>query len=101
AAMLALTKALAARGMATGVRVNAINPGPVRTDRLAGMIKRIAAEQDIELEQAEVRLQRSLGVTRFGEPEDIAALALFVVSPRGKLLQGALLDSDGGLTKSI
>ncbi len=101
AALLALTKALAARGMAAGVRVNAINPGPVRTDRLAGMIKRIAAEQGIEPEQAEKRLQESFGVTRFGEPEDIAALAAFVVSPRGKLLQGALLDSDGGLTKSI
>ena len=35
---------------------------------------------------------------RLGEPEDIANLAAFVVSPQGRFLQGALIDMDGGHT---
>ncbi len=101
AAMLALTKALAARGLQDNVRVNAINPGPVRTDRHARRIAQLMADQAIDQAQAEALLRQSFGVTRFGDPEDIAALATFVVSERGKLLHGSLLDIDGGLTKTI
>jgi 3-oxoacyl-[acyl-carrier protein] reductase len=38
---------------------------------------------------------------RIGEPGDIAALVAFVVSPEGRLLQGAIIDMDGGATKVI
>jgi len=40
-------------------------------------------------------------VTRIGEPEDIAQLVGFIVSPAGRYLHGALIDCDGGATKSI
>jgi len=40
-------------------------------------------------------------VTRVGEPEDIANLVVFVVSPKGRFLHGALVDMDGGATKTI
>ncbi len=40
-------------------------------------------------------------IMRIGEPEDIAALVAFVASPEGRLLHGALIDIDGGLTKTI
>ncbi len=100
-ALLGLTKALAARGLRDGVRVNAINPGPVRTDRLQSHIERIARERGISLSAAAEELQRNYGVTRFGEPEDVAALVAFVVSPAGRMLQGAIIDIDGGLTKTI
>jgi NAD(P)-dependent dehydrogenase (short-subunit alcohol dehydrogenase family) len=101
AALLALTKALAARGIRDGVRVNAINPGPVRTDRLQGHLQRMAAEQGVSLDEAAERLRATYGVARFGEPEDVAALAAFIVSGQGRLLQGSLIDLDGGLTKSL
>jgi hypothetical protein len=35
------------------------------------------------------------------EPEDIANLVVFLVSPRGRFLHGALVDADGGETKTI
>ncbi len=97
AAILSLTKALADRGVADGVQVNAINPGPIRTDRFA----RTLAAAPGSPEDAEKRMVQSAGITRIGEPEDIAALAAFVVSPAGRLLQGALIDMDGGQTKTI
>ncbi len=40
-------------------------------------------------------------VTGFGEPKDVAHLVTFVVSPKGRWLQGSLIDIDGGQTKTI
>ena len=97
AALLSLTKALADRGVTDGIQVNAINPGPVRTGRFA----RTLASAPGSPAEAEARLVETAGITRVGEPEDIAALAAFVVSPAGRLLQGSLIDMDGGQTKTI
>lgn len=99
AALLSLTKALAGRGVTDGVQVNAINPGPVRTDRFARMLA--AGAEGVDAAEAERRRVQAAGITRIGEPEDIAALAAFVVSPAGRLLQGSLIDMDGGQTKTI
>ena len=50
---------------------------------------------------ASENLVRDSNITRLGDPEDIAGLVSFVVSPAGKLLQGSLIDMDGGQTKTI
>jgi 3-oxoacyl-[acyl-carrier protein] reductase len=101
AALLSLTKALAARGVADGVQVNAINPGAIRTDRLKKRLADLAAQEGIDLVAAERRFVAAEHVTRIGEPEDIASLAGFVVGPEGRFLQGALIDMDGGATRTI
>ena len=44
---------------------------------------------------------RDARITRLGDPEDIANLVAFVVSPAGRLLQGSLIDMDGGQTKTL
>src|SRR5258708_31865838 len=97
AALLSFTKALADVGVRDGVQVNAINPGSIRTERLA---KRLAAMGG-DPEEAARSLVREANVTRLGEPEDIANLVSFVVSPAGRLLQGSLIDMDSGQTKTI
>lgn len=91
AALLSFTKSIAETGIVDGVQVNAINPGAIRTDRL----KKRLAEMD---EGAFVARER---ITRIGEPRDIAALVAFLVSPEGSYLQGALIDCDGGATKTL
>lgn len=101
AALLSFTKAMAEIGIRDGVQVNAINPGPVRTDRYQKRIETVAAEQRIDIATAERHLVRTEKITRIGEPEDIADLVAFVVSPQGRLLQGALIDIDGGATKTM
>ena len=101
AALLALTKSLAARGVRDGVQVNAVNPGPVRTDRLAGHLARIAADSGISVQQAATLMVQQNAMTRLGEPDDIAALVAFVVSPAGRFMHGSLIDIDGGQTKTI
>jgi 3-oxoacyl-[acyl-carrier protein] reductase len=101
AALLSLTKALAALGVDEGVQVNAINPGSIRTDRLNARLSDLAAKEGIDLPAAEQRFVTAERVTRVGEPEDIANLAAFIVGPEGRFLQGALVDMDGGATRTI
>jgi 3-oxoacyl-[acyl-carrier protein] reductase len=101
AALLSLTKSLADAGIQDGIQVNAINPGAVRTDRLKTRLATMVREQGIDPAAAELRFVKSTGVTRIGEPEDIANLVAFVVSPHGSFLQGSLIDMDGGATKTL
>jgi NAD(P)-dependent dehydrogenase (short-subunit alcohol dehydrogenase family) len=101
AALLSLTKALADIGIRDGVQVNAVNPGSIRTERYRRMLEATAADQGVDVATAEQRLVASARTTRVGEPEDIAALVAFVVSPEGRFLQGSLIDMDGGATKVI
>ncbi|HEX5230458.1 MAG TPA: SDR family oxidoreductase [Bryobacteraceae bacterium] len=101
AALLSLTKALADLGIRDGIQVNAVNPGSIRTERYKRMLEATAADQGIDVATAEKRLIDSARTTRVGEPDDIAALVAFVVSPEGRFLQGSLIDMDGGATKVI
>ncbi len=101
AALLSFTKALADLGVRDGVQVNAINPGPVRTGRLVRRLEADAAEKGIDPAAAAEALVRSANITRLGETEDIASLVSFIVNPGGRLLQGSLIDMDGGQTKTI
>ena len=100
-ASLTFTKALADIGVRDGVRVNAINPGYIRTDRLSGWLEASARKQGISFEAAADDMVRLTKTVRLGAPEDVANLAAFVLSAEGTFLHGALLDLDGGMTKSV
>jgi 3-oxoacyl-[acyl-carrier protein] reductase len=92
AALLSLTKALAELGVKDGVQVNCVNPGTIRTARFTARLKSPGDE---------AAFVQSAGITRVGEPEEIAALVAFVASAEGRLLHGSLIDMDGGATKTI
>jgi NAD(P)-dependent dehydrogenase (short-subunit alcohol dehydrogenase family) len=91
AAVLSFTKAMAEKGIEDGIQVNAINPGPVRTARLEAQLSTMSEDA----------FRRNAKISRIGEPSDIAALVSFILSEPGRLLQGSLIDADGGLTKTI
>ena len=96
-----LTKALADRGVKDGVRVNAINPGFIKTERLTVRVKSFAEENKLPLDQAEAQLAKATGVARFGEPSEVAAAVAFLASPVCGYCHGALLDIDGGQTMTL
>ncbi len=100
-ACLSFTKALADIGIRDGVQVNAINPGWVRTDRMRELLESAAAKHGGDMHAAIDQVVRASNVVRLGEPEDIANLAAFILSPHSRLLQGALIDMDGGQTKTL
>jgi len=97
-ASLAFMKALADLGKHDGVQVNAVNPGSVNTDRFRHRLATIMRKTGLDEAAAIERHRAELDITRFGTPADIAGLVRFIVSPRGRLLQGAAVDMDGGQT---
>ena len=101
AALLNLTKVLADRGVRDGVRVNAINPGSIRTDRLQTRLDRFVAEQGVDEAAAAELMARAQGVARFGDPAEIARVVAFLASPQAAYCQGAILDIDGGQTRTL
>ena len=100
-ACLSFTKAVADIGIQDGVQVNAINPGRVKTDRFQQTLVEEAAHHGGDLNLALQAIIRKSKIVRLGEPEDVANLAAFMVSPQSRYMQGALVDLDGGQTKTI
>jgi 3-oxoacyl-[acyl-carrier protein] reductase len=101
AALMNLTKVLADRGVKDGVRVNAINPGSIATERLQTRIRSFAAEQNISIEEAMIQMAEKLNIARFGQPEEIARTVAFLASSQASYIQGAVLDVDGGATRTL
>ncbi|MET8778490.1 SDR family oxidoreductase [Nocardia sp. NPDC004654] len=87
-AALAHYTRLAALDLNPRIRVNAIAPGSILTSALE-----VVAANDAMRSQLETKTP----LHRIGEPEDIAAAALYLVSPAGKYLTGKVLEPDGGL----
>ena len=100
-ALVNFTKALADIGLRDGVRVNAVNPGWIATERLNVKIEQISSETGLSREAAREELRRSSGIQRIGEPEDIANLVTFLASDQARYICGATLDVDGGATRGI
>ncbi len=90
AGILSLTRSLAVRYGPSGVRVNAIAPGTLRTP---AWDKRREEDPDVF-----ERVARWYPLGRIGEPEDVAGAALFLASDEAAWISGAVLPVDGGLT---
>jgi len=101
AALMNLTKALADRGVRDGVRVNAVNPGSIATERLQTRIQTYAKTNNISVEEAAKRLPREMKIERFGDPMEIARAVAFLASPQSAYIQGAILNVDGGATRAL
>ena len=100
-AILNFTKAMADIGVKDGVRVNAINPGLIETERFVRTVERNMRERSLSREQViEFLLSRS-GTTRVGQPEEIGAMTAFLASDKAAFIQGAIIDVDGGATRSL
>jgi 3-oxoacyl-[acyl-carrier protein] reductase len=101
AAVVSLTKALAEFGRPDGIRVNGVSPGLIDTGRFRARLQEIAQEQQVSFEQARDQLVRRLGIKRLGTAQEVADVVDFLLSERNSYLDGAIIDVDGGMTKSI
>jgi 3-oxoacyl-[acyl-carrier protein] reductase len=101
AAIVALAKAFADRGLKDGVQVNSVSPGPVMTGRRLSMIAKWASANKVSVDDAKQAFLQQAGIGRYGEPEDIANLMAFLVSPAARWITGTQLRIDGGEVRSI
>ena len=93
AAVIGLTKAVAADFVASGVRCNAIAPGTVETPSL---LRRLEAFTDPTAAREQFMARQPMG--RLGTAEEIAALAVHLASDESAYATGTVYVSDGGMT---
>ena len=86
AAMIGMSKSIAAEVAARGITVNCIAPGAIAT----AMTEKLTAEQ-------RARLLGAIPAGRFGPPEDVAAAAVFLASPEAAYVTGQTLHVNGGM----
>lgn len=101
AAIEALAKAFAERGIEDGVQVNSVSPGAIVTGRRLAMLEKAAGSKKVSLEEAKQNFLKKAGIGRFGDAEEIADVMAFVVSPAARWMTGTVLRMDGGEVKSI
>jgi NAD(P)-dependent dehydrogenase (short-subunit alcohol dehydrogenase family) len=100
-ALLNFTKAMADIGIPQGVRVNAINPGLIATDRFTRNVERVMGDRSLSRDEALTFLVSSHGTTRVGQPEEIGSLVAYLASSKAAFIQGSIIDVDGGATRSL
>jgi len=101
AAITALAKAFAEQGIKDGVQVNSIVPGAVMTGRRRSFLEKWAPAHNMSVEEATKQFPQEAGISRYGEPEEIAELLAFMVSPAAKWMTGSSIRMDGGEVKGI
>ncbi len=101
AAIVALAKAFSDRGITDGVQVNSVLPGPVMTGRRRSYLQHWAPLHHMTVEEATANFPKEAGIARYGEPQEIAELMAFLVSPGARWMTGSVLRMDGGEVKSV
>jgi len=99
-AVIALTKTAAQQLGRHGINVNAICPGVTRTDLGARNAVERAAERGITVAELQAQQEAGIPIGRANQPEDIAAMAVFLASPGARNITGQAYNVDGGLVPS-
>jgi 3-oxoacyl-[acyl-carrier protein] reductase len=101
AAIVAMARAFAERGIKDGVQVNSVLPGPVLTNRRKTFMEKYAPAHHMTFEEAMERFPAEAGISRYGQPEEIADLVAFLLSPSAKWMTGSAVRMDGGEIKGV
>jgi NAD(P)-dependent dehydrogenase (short-subunit alcohol dehydrogenase family) len=104
-AQLAISRGLAESVAGTGVTVNAVLPGPTRSESLVGWMTSIAQSQGITVAEAEAQFLKTMRPTtlinRFSTTEEVANMVVYVCSEQASATSGAALRVDGGVVRFV
>ena len=92
AGVRSLTRTFAAELAPLGIRVNAISPGLTETEMSSGDI---GIPPEMRDEAARIQIE-AIPMKRFGQPDEVATIALFLASDDSSFFTGADLNPDGG-----
>src|SRR5258708_40171122 len=89
AAIVALAKAFSDRGIADGVQVNSVLPGPVMTGRRRSYLEHWARLHNTTVEEATANFPKEARIARYSEPEEIAELMAFLECAGARCVTGS------------
>ena len=102
---LALSRGLAETTAGTGVTVNAVLPGPTRSEGVSGFVSDLAKAQKTNEDTVEVNFFKTMRpgslLKRFATTDEVAAMVVYVCSSLASATNGAALRVDGGIVRSI
>lgn len=104
AALANYSKSMSKEISPKGIRVNIVSPGWVRTDASNAFLERIAASNNVTIDQAKQSVMDALGgipIGRPAEPEEVAELIAFISSDRAGSINGHEYVIDGGTVPTI
>lgn len=96
-----LTLALAGQYGRDGISFVAVNPGPVRTERWAGLVGAMARDMKLSYEVADTLAPASIPMGRIAEVEEVANLVTMLASPLMHYVTGTMIEVDGGQEKAL
>jgi 2-keto-3-deoxy-L-fuconate dehydrogenase len=98
AAVIGLTKAVAADFIRRGIRCNAICPGTIDSPSLTARISTLAQQQGRSVEEVRREFEARQAMGRIGTPEEVAALAVYLASDESSFSTGSIHIVDGGFS---
>ncbi len=96
-----LTRSLAGQYGRHGISFCAVNPGPVRTERWDGLVKAMARDMKLSYDEADKLAPASIPLGRIAEVDEVAALVVMLASPLMHMVNGTMIEIDGGQEKSL
>jgi len=96
-----LTISLAAQYGNDNISFVAVNPGPVRTERWSGLVKAMARDMNISVEEADQLAPKSIPLGRIAECVEVANLVTYLASPLAHFVNGTMIEIDGGQQKPL
>jgi NAD(P)-dependent dehydrogenase (short-subunit alcohol dehydrogenase family) len=96
-----LTKALAGQYGKHNISFCAVNPGPVRTERWAGLVAAMSRDMNIPYEEADKLAPAAIPMGRIAEVEECANLVTMLASPLMHMVNGTMIEIDGGQEKAL
>jgi NAD(P)-dependent dehydrogenase (short-subunit alcohol dehydrogenase family) len=96
-----LTMSLAGQYGKHNVSFCAVNPGPVRTERWAGLVKAMSRDMKVSYEEADTLAPSSIPLGRIAETEEVANLVTMLASPLCHFVNGTMIEIDGGQEKVL
>jgi 3-oxoacyl-[acyl-carrier protein] reductase len=99
--VVGLAKTLSREVAANGITVNNICPGNIATKRLLSIFEARAKREGRSFEEVVEEEESRTPMGFLGEPDDVAALALFLASEKARYISGATIQVDGGSTLAV
>ncbi len=96
-----LVKTLSRELAPKGIRVNAILPGYIDTERIRELVESRARREDRDPGNILEEIKRGIPLGRIGEPREVGYLAAFLLSPYARFITGAFIPVDGGQLRSV